>query len=260
MTAPPASDVIWPEKFIQNQRISAAKKTKSDINKDYYMFLLCHSVATACEASIASACVKNVRVLILDSKDEEKDFLSRRLVAVLDATRSDLESFQGNLLSGNWAVSGFAILNDWQRVLEAGDRGQILSMVDQIETSAINVIKEFQLQVVDLLLPLALRFVSHADVTPSRRPCLLDLTESRVNTSDEIEITINDEADQTRDLAIDIDAVSSPDFWVLCGLLASSWNEDEVEIEPLKIQASQICRYLYPPENEAQLNSTKVNG
>jgi hypothetical protein len=73
------------------------------------------------------------------------------------------------------------------------------------------------------------------------------LTEPEVNTTDEVVITVSEDLDSMKTLDIDISTVSSPDFWVLCGLVADRWNQDDVDIEALKVAASEICSCLYKP-------------
>jgi hypothetical protein len=249
MTAPPATEVIWPEKFAQHGRISATKKNKTDINTDFYMFLLSHAVATAREAVVASPHIQRVRVLILDEKDEGKDFFSRRLVAVLDASRSQLDGIPDGAKGVKWVHEGIGAFDRWQQALQSENSMRILSAADDFENSSILKVKDFLMKIVELLEPFTYSFVSHIDTPRSKRPRLIEYTDSGVNTADEIQITISEDVESMKTLDVEVSMVALPDFWVLCGLLGDQWDVEEVDIEALKHDASQSCFFLYPPES-----------
>jgi hypothetical protein len=247
MTAPSAADAIWPESIDFNSHLSAAKKSKADISSDYYMFLLCHTVATAREAVVASPHINNVRVLVIDEKDEDKDFLSRRLTAILDVSRKDIENLPADGLSEKWAEQGMTVVNRWNKALQSQDERRILAEVGTFVGSPIQDVINFFLTVLSSLRIFEESFTSHIDTPTGKRPRIIDLTEPEVNTTDEVVITVSEDLDSMKTLDIDISTVSSPDFWVLCGLVADRWNQDDVDIEALKVAASEICSCLYKP-------------
>jgi hypothetical protein len=248
MTAPPASEVIWPEQIVQNTRISATKKSKADINTDYYMFLLSHAVASAREAIVASKKIENVRVLILDEKDEDQNFFDRRLVAVLNASRTQLEKLTDITLTQTWVKNCHRAVNQWQGALQSRNVDRILAEVDHFERSSILEVKNFLLKMVSVLEIFVNDFGSYIELTQNKRPRLIDLTDSSVNTSDEIQVTISNDVDSIKTLDVGVSMVKFPDFWILCGLIAEHWTDDEVDIDEFKMLASQICLPLYKPE------------
>ena len=252
MTAPTASEVIWPEKIKQNNRISASKKTKAELSTDYLMFLLSHAVATAREAVVASKHISQVRVLILDEKDLDKDFFSRRLIGVLNISRAELDKVPNDLLSKSMSKNAISAINSWFSSLESNDPHQIFKAMQKFESSSILDVRDFLLEIIKLLEPFAENFASYVDVPASKRPRLIDLTDANTNTSDSIQITISSDVESTKTLDVDISMLPLPDFWVLCGLLAEKWDEEEVNIDELKRTASEMCICLYSPAPNKQ--------
>ena len=41
------------------------------------------------------------------------------------------------------------------------------------------------------------------------------------------------------------DEISTPDFWILCSLLAEGWDEESVDVAELKEAASALAACLY---------------
>jgi hypothetical protein len=67
-----------------------------------------------------------------------------------------------------------------------------------------------------------------------------------VNTSDSIQIIVSEESDIMKSLDLPIELLGSPDFWIFCLLLGQQWDLEEVDIEKIKIEASELASVLYP--------------
>jgi hypothetical protein len=139
-------------------------------------------------------------------------------------------------------------VNQWQGALQSRNVDRILAEVDHFERSSILEVKNFLLKMVSVLEIFVNDFGSYIELTQNKRPRLIDLTDSSVNTSDEIQVTISNDVDSIKTLDVGVSMVKFPDFWILCGLIAEHWTDDEVDIDEFKMLASQICLPLYKPE------------
>lgn len=244
MTAPAMTEVIWPEKTEIKTSMTVSKKNKSEMTTDYTVYLLSHTVATAFEAFTASPKVNQVRVLVLDD-DENASFFERRLVGVLDINRNVYESIPKKWLSSPTAKAAIGVTNRWQEALETGNPDYILQVAHWFEGGSISAITSFMREILEMLSIPAERFITYVDKPKSKRPRLVDLTESNVNTSDSIQIIVSEESDIMKSLDLPIELLNTPDFWIFCLILGQLWDQEEVDIEMIKTEASELSSVLY---------------
>ena len=250
MTAPAMNEVIWPEKTEIKTSMTVRKKSKAEMITDYTMYLLSHTVATALEAFAASPKVNQVRVLVLD-EEENTNFFERRLVGALDINRNTYATIPKDWLSSPVATTAIGVTNRWQEALATGNPDYILQVADWFEAGSISTITGFTLEILEMLSSPSDRFVTHLHKPKSKRPKLIDLTEATVNTSDSIQIIVSEESGIMKSLDLPIELLGSPDFWIFCLLLGQQWDLEEVDIEKIKIEASELASVLYPCEESS---------
>ena len=245
MTAPVMDEVIWPEKTEIKTSMTVRKKNKAEMITDYTMYLLSHTVATAFEAFAASSKVTQVRVLVLDEA-EDTNFFERRLVGALDINRNAYTTIPKDWLSSPTAKTALGVTNRWQEALATGNPDYILQIADWFEAGSISAITGFTLEILEMLSSPSDRFITYLHKPKSKRPKLIDLTEATVNTSDSIQIIVSEESDIMKSLDLPIELLGRPDFWIFCLLLGQQWDLEEVDIEKIKIEASELASVLYP--------------
>ena len=254
MTVPSMDEVIWPERFEVKTNITVAKMTKAERTSAYWAYLFWHTVATAREVVWTAQHVKRVRVLILDEKDDSVDVFHRPLLGVLTVDRSDFVDFSNDLLDRPDFKFEIDTIKFWQEALATGNPYSVMSAVEWFETTGLSTHLAMHESMLRLMEPLAEKFYSYLDVPRAKRKRFIDWTDSETNTTDEVQVIDREDVEMLHTLDLDADLVSRADFWVLCCLLAERWDEDEVDVELLKGEASQVASVLYPFE-EADIRS-----
>jgi hypothetical protein len=84
----------------------------------------------------------------------------------------------------------------------------------------------------------------------------LDLTEASVNTSDAIQIVVDEDMNSFEGLDVPVEFVQTPDYWIFTGFLVEAWNDDEVDVEKMKSEASELASVLYQFEESEIVWST----
>jgi hypothetical protein len=248
MTAPPANDVIWPESFDAHQYITAKKKTKDDRETEYSIFLMCHTLATAKEAFAVATKIQRIKILVLDEKDGDKDPFKRPLLAALQIDRAKAASIQDGIKALPAIAAGVEAMNSWDQAVQSGNPYAIVQWVEWFESVGCKPYMDFHRTGLELLLPFDECFGSWNDQPRSKRPKFMDFTEPATNTSDEVQVVEDLSADDLEVLDLSAEEMNTPDFWMLCALLAENWDADEVDLPALKERASEMVACLYPFE------------
>jgi hypothetical protein len=259
MTAPSLADSIWPEKIdFSNDgfHLTAKKKTKDQSSNDYYIFLLSHAIAAARESFATSPHIKQVRLLMVDSKDDQKDLFERKTLALLEISRSELAKIPADLLQSEQGQAVFRAVNFWQESLASGDSYLVLSAVEQLKSNGIGVVASFLGTLLDHLADVESCYKSFVNTAFSKRPRILDLTEASVNTSDAIQIVVDEDMNSFEGLDVPVEFVQTPDYWIFTGFLVEAWNDDEVDVEKMKSEASELASVLYQFEESEIVWST----
>jgi hypothetical protein len=249
MTAPNSSEVIWPERIEINSNLTVRKKTKAEFDNEYFLYLLCHTLAAAREVITTSDLINRVRVVVLDEKDNEAVLFDRRVVAALNISRAELSDFPGKLLDASLWEGGIRRVDRWREVLAEGKVEKILARLDVIEQGGLAAETKFLKNIYNVLIPIEEHFTSYLGVARANRPRFVEMTEDKANTTDELQIIESEEAELLASLDLAADEVLRPDFWVLCQLLAENWDADEIDIESLKHDITIAVQPLYPMED-----------
>jgi len=249
MTAPPASDVIWPESLEVRQNITVRKKSKEDRETYYSIFLLCHTVATAKEAFAVAPNIQRVKILVLDEKEGDKNPLDRPLLAVLEVDRARVEKLPNGFELLPAISKGVEAMTSWDRVRQSGNPHAIVQWIEWFESVGCRPYLDLHRTGLELLEPFEDEgFKSWSRAPRSKRPKLINVTEPAVNTSDEVQFTENLSVEDLEIMDLSADEMNTYDFWMLCALLAEHWDADEVDLAKLKEQASTLVECLYPFE------------
>ena len=251
MTAPQIGDVIWPEGLSVGQHLSAKKKTKTERESDYDVFLMCHSLATAKEAFAVAPTIERVKLLILDERDNDKDPLKRPVLGVLQIDRKTSLTLPRDYRSLPAINAGVTALAQWQNVTRSGDSFAIVGLAERFEASAFRSYFDFHRTGLEILSNFEKCFTMWTDLARTKRPKLVDLTEASSNTSDDVQFVDEISNEDLEVLDVSADEIETLDFWMLCALLAECWDADEVNIGELKRQASSLVESLYPFEEES---------
>lgn len=245
MTAPPLSDVIWPEIFNPGQYISAKKKNKGDRESDYEIFLICHTLATAKEAFVVASKIQRIKILVLDEKDGDTDPFNRPLLAVLQVDRQKVEKLPKGFEKIPAIAEGYEYITKWHEVNQSGNPYAIVEWAQWFEASGFHAYINFHRAGLEILLPYDEFFNSWNNVPRSKRPKFIDFTESTTNTSDDIQVSDDISAEDLKVLDLSVEEMNTLDFWMLCALLAENWDADQVDLAGLKLRASTLVTCLY---------------
>jgi hypothetical protein len=248
MTAPSATDVIWPESFDVHQYVTAKKKTKDDREDEYSIFLMCHTLATAKEAFTVAPKIQRIKIVVLDEKDSDKDPFKRPLLAALQIDRSKAATLPNGFRALPAIAAGVEAMNSWDQAVQSGNPYAIVQWVEWFESVGCKPYLDFHRTGLEMLVAFDGCFGSWNDQPRSKRPKFMDFTEPATNTSDEVQVVEDLSADDLEVLDLSADEMNTYDFWMLCALLAENWDADEVDLPALKEQASAMVACLYPFE------------
>ncbi len=250
MTAPPESDVIWPESLNVGNYISAKKKTKTDRDAEYSIFLMAHTLATAKEAFAVASKLQRVKILVLDEKDSDKDPFKRPLLAKLEIDRNRAEQLPKGFQGIPALAGGFDFITKWEEVNQTGNAYAIVEWAEWFETAGFQIYLNFHLTGLDILREYSDCFDSWNDFPRSKRPKFIEFTESSANTTDDIQVAEDVALEDLEVLDLSVDEINTLDFWMLCALLADIWDEAQVDLSKLKTKASALVACLYPFEED----------
>jgi hypothetical protein len=248
MTAPAAEEVIWPEELKVGQTISAKKRTKKDVELDYGIFLLCHTLATAKEAFAVAEHVKKTKIIVLDPDDTTSNVFNRNVLGVLTVDRDRCNNLPKRMADLPSVVHGQKAMEFWNSAVESGDLQRIYSLIDHFESEGFRTYFDFHKATVSAVDSFNDCYEDLVGVTKKFARKLSDYTDAAVNTSDEIVVSEDLKADDLEILDLNADEMSTPDFWIFCALLAERWDEESVDVAGLKEAASDIAACLYPYE------------
>jgi hypothetical protein len=248
MTAPTAEEVIWPEELKVGQTISAKKRTKKDVELDYGIFLLCHTLATAKEAFVVAEHVRKTKIIVLDPDDKKSNVFNRSVLGVLTVDRDRCNQLPKRMSDLPSVVHGQKAMEFWNSAVESGDLQRIYSLIDHFESEGFRSYFDFHKATISAVDSFNDCYEDLVGVTKKFARKLSDYTDADVNTSDEIVVSEDLKADDLEILDLNADEMSTPDFWILCTLLAECWDEESVDVAELKEAASAIAACLYPFE------------
>lgn len=248
MTAPSAEEIIWPEELKIGQTLSAKKRSKKDVEIDYGIFLLCHTLATAKEAFAVARHVRRTKIIVIDPEDTKANVFDRNVLGVLTIDRDRCNTLPKRTTDLPSVVHGLQAMEYWNSAIESGDVERICSLINHFETEGFQSYFGFHKATITAVDSFNDRYEDLLGVSKARKRRLSDYTDADVNTSDEIVVSDELKADDLEILDLDAAEMSTPDFWVLCALLANSWDQESVDVAELKETASRIAACLYPFE------------
>lgn len=248
MTAPSAEEIIWPEELKIGQTLSAKKRSKTDVELDYGIFLLCHTLATAKEAFAVAEHVRRTKIIVIDSDDVNVNMFDRNVLGVLTIDRERCSNLPKRMSDLQSVVHGIKAMEYWNSAIESGDVERIYSLINHFEAEGFQSYFEFHKATVSTVDSFNDCYEDLLGVPKKSRRKLSDYTDTDANTTDEITVSDDLQEDDLEILDLDADEMSSTDFWILCTLLADRWDDEGVDVAEIKKTASQIASCLYPFE------------
>jgi hypothetical protein len=248
MTAPSAEEILWPEQLKVGQTLSAKKRSRKDVELDYGIFLLCHTLATAKEAFTVAKDVRRVKIVVIDPDNVNVNMFDRNVLGVLTIDRDRCSNLPKRMSDLPSVVHGLTAMEYWNSAIEAGDAERIYSLINHFEAEGFQSYFDFHTATVRAVDSFTDCYEDLLGVPKQQRRTLSDYTDADVNTTDEISVSDDLTEADLEILDLNADEMSTTDFWILCTLLADCWDDQSVDVAELKKTASQIASCLYPFE------------